>query len=491
MGSDVSSHSTTTDVATAVTGRLLLCYSAAIPVEVEPMRVANDHSKAASFTRYAISLCALVLFASCGQAAAALDLQLVAIPGDPAPGGGTYSSVNGRLSINDSHLAFSGLATGGSISSAIFVVDSAGNHSARVVVGDPAPGTVGGSFERLSSPRLTASGDIGFHATVTGGTTSEGLFVVDSNGTTSVRAVLGQAAPGGGIYFRFLGWSINAMGDLAFWTPTFNPLGSSGIFVADSTGTSVARVLSGQPAPTDVGGTMTGLNGPSINDAGDTVFVGIATGGTATRGIFVADAVGNLSTLVLLGQTAPNTGGGVYSIFSSVHATAAGGSTFLGTVTGGTTTGGIFGADSGGIHSLVLTGDPAPGTGGGTYSGIATLKVATSGAMSFKSNIAGGPTYVGIFAIDTVGTHHSIVLRGQSAPGTGGGTFGGQGQHAISPSGDVALSGIINDGAISEAIHFGTLRTAKLPALSWVGLLALAMLHAVSGVRVLGTGRAS
>ena len=74
-------------------------------------------------------------------------------------------------------------------------------------------------------------------------------------------------------------------------------------------------------------------------------------------------------------------------------------------------------------HSAVaLAGETAPGTGGGTYATFGVLSINASGDVVFVGNVFSGTVSQGMF-LDSGGADTAVALEGNTAPGTGGGTY--------------------------------------------------------------------
>ena len=119
-----------------------------------------------------------------------------------------------------------------------------------------------------------------------------------------------------------------------------------------------------------------------------------------------------ISSLVLAGQPAPGTGGGTYSQFGQVCINRSGVVVFNATVTGGNTAGGIFLYTGGTISPVALAGQPAPGTGGGTFFGFTNPQINNLGKIAFRAAMQGGKSTTGIFFFSD-GTISAIALEGQ------------------------------------------------------------------------------
>jgi hypothetical protein len=425
----------------------------------------------------------VVFVSATGGASAQSYLQTgIALEGDTAPGtgGGTYSSFGIDPSINTSgDVAFLASVTGGTALSGIFV-DSGGTDTAVALVGDTAPGTGGGTYSSLAGPSVNASGDVAFWSFMTGGTALSGIFV-DSGGTDTAVALVGDTAPGtgGGTYSSFgIDLSINASGDVAFSASLTGGSASAGIFV-DSGGTDTAVALQGDSAPGTGGGTYTFLSSASINASGDVMFSSPLTGGSASAGIFV-DSGGTDAAVALDGDTAPGTGGGIYAGFFDPSINASGDVAFIGSVTSGTAFSGVF-VDSGGTDTAVsLDGDSAPGTGGGTYSSFVGASINVFGDVAFRGFPMGGTVFDGIF-VDSGGTDTAVALGGGTAPGTGGGTYAGFSNPSINASREVAFTGFATGGTVSQGIFKAVPFVASVPALGAHGQTVAALALAVAG----------
>jgi len=263
-------------------------------------------------------------------------------------------------------------------------------------------------------------------------------------------AVLGETAPGagGGTFVLFLGVpAINASGDVAFMGIFDGASLGGGLFLASGK-TRSAIALTGDTAPGTGGGTyIGGFTSPSINSSGDVAFESSVTGGSADEGIFVVSG-GAHSAIALTGQIAPGTGGGTYSGFeTSTSINDSGDVAFYADVTGGSTSRGLF-VVSGGTHSaMALIGDTAPGTGGGTYSGFYTVPSMNAlGDVAFRADVTGGDVSDGIFVVSG-GTHSAVALPGGLPPGIGTYYSFPLNSPSINASGEVAFYARITSGA--------------------------------------------
>jgi hypothetical protein len=156
-----------------------------------------------------------------------------------------------------------------------------------VLIGQVAPGTGDARFETLGTPALNASGDVAFHARLTGGNTSSGIFKV-SGGSLEPVVLQGQALPdfSGRTFHQFGAPGINATGDIVFLA-SFTPVGDYGLF--GSFGGTLRKVADGQTSvPGAPGQAFTYYRNAQINDRGDIAFNGdLGPGSGAQSGIFM------------------------------------------------------------------------------------------------------------------------------------------------------------------------------------------------------------
>lgn len=86
---------------------------------------------------------------------------------------------------------------------------------------------------------------------------------------------------------------------------------------------------------------------------------------------------------------------------------------------------GLYLWSAGSVTPLVETGDPAPGTGGGTFGILSCISrsfdglgFSNTGQVSYVAGIQGGTAALGVFVSDQSGTR-LVVLEGDAAPGGG------------------------------------------------------------------------
>ena len=116
--------------------------------------------------------------------------------------------------------------------------------SGSVFQGSPAPG--GGTFSTLESASLNDNGAIAFVADVSGATASQGVFLVYKGAVTSAL-LQGSAVPGGGTFSAFDSVSLNDGGVVAFVADVSGGASGQGLFLINKS-TVTAVVLQGSPA---------------------------------------------------------------------------------------------------------------------------------------------------------------------------------------------------------------------------------------------------
>ncbi len=438
--------------------------------------------------RKALSLASALLVWAVAAAAGAAGggASSVAIAGDAAPGtaGGTYAFF-GTPAVNPggNAVVFRASVENAAVGSGVFLHAEA-SHSAVALEGDPAPGSGAGTYSGFGNPSINGSGDVAFLATVTGGTVTRGIFV-DAGGTQTAIALTGDAAPGaGGTYSSFGDPSINGSGETAFFAVVSGGSASAGMFI-DSGGSQTAVALVGDLAPGAGGGTYAGFGDHSLNASGDLAFFASISGGTVSSGIFLASG-GTHTTVALAGDPAPGTGGGTYLGFADPSLNASSGVAFLATVTGGTVNRGVF-FDSGGIQTAIaLEGDPAPGTGGGTYFFFGSPVLVSSGDVAFRANLSGGTVGQAIF-VDSGGTQAALALAGDPAPDSGGGSYSFFDRPRIVGSEAVFRANLVGGTASQGIFAAASESPAPVPGLSIHGLVLVALAIAVLGG--IGAGR--
>ncbi|MCU1343607.1 MAG: hypothetical protein JWN92_3030, partial [Candidatus Acidoferrum typicum] len=260
------------------------------------------------------------------QSAGTAVVDVVAYTGEVAPGVPNRSSFNSSFfpsSIaSDGRVSFEVFLTTGQ--SAIYEQPPGGALALVALDGQPAPSSLGGTFELFRfGPTLAFDPPFAINPVV----------ALDSRSTFFASAIAGGAATGGGAYFAYF---LN--------TPT-------GIRVLMSTGDSL-------PAASRVS-----LASARPKVAGHFVAFAAQEAGGRT-GLFVSDTLseGPPAKLVSEGDAAPNTGGVVSSVLADRFFVNAKGQVALGLpIIGGSSPRGIFlWSQPGGLTKVVADGDVSP-----------------------------------------------------------------------------------------------------------------------------------
>jgi hypothetical protein len=240
-----------------------------------------------------------------------------------------------------------------------------------------------------------------------------------------------------------------------------------------------ARVWEETTAPRTGDGTLYSFGSPVLNASGDLAFAASVSGGSVDDGLFRISG-GVLETLVLQGDVLPGTGGGTadWLTFSRIDMNAAGTVAFVADIAGGSVDRGIFTISDGVISPVAVTGDPAPGTGGGLFDFLRRhIAIDDAGEVAYRADLSGGSASQGLFRGDA-----AVALIGDPLPGTGGGSVGTQSEHpAISATGAVGFQTNIFQGVGGWGLFRATPTPKPVPALPAFASTLLATLLASLG----------
>jgi hypothetical protein len=380
-------------------------------------------------------------------AAAQVVVTPVAITGGAAPSGGDYRGLGENPALNASgQVAFFAGLTGGSATGNF--VGSPGSLATAALAGSAAP--AGGNYASLFVPQINASGQVAFIASLTGGSAGSGIFA-GAPGSMQAAALKGSASPGGGgTYNDFFGApALNAAGQVTFLGLLTGGTSSQGIFVG-APGSVQAAALVGAAAP--AGGTYTSFGGgfPSLNSAGQVAFSASLTGGSSNTGIFKGTP-GSLQAVALQGSAAP-AGGNYGDVSQSPGLNAAGQVAFTCDLTGGSSTDGVFVGVPGSVQTVALAGTAAPA--GGNYSDFGGFGafVNHSGQVAFYAHLTGGSSTSGIF-VGAPGAVQATALQGLLAPSGNGATFNDFLDLAVNASGQVVFIGLLTGAGVTAGVN--------------------------------------
>ena len=109
---------------------------------------------------------------------------------------------------------------------------------------------------------------------------------------------------------------------------------------------------------------------------------------------------------------------------------------------------------------ITLTGQIAPKTGEGRFSGLGEAAVNGNGVVVFRAALTDGSAGEGIFQLND-GVLSPIALQGQIAPETAGLAFVSFGDPQINDAGDIAFIAVLTGGIRFEAIFLRTGQTLR------------------------------
>ena len=264
----------------------------------------------------------------------------------------------------------------------------------------------------------------------------------------------GQPAPGGGTFEHFSVESqpviapVSRRGQVAFFATLLRAPASEGLFLAS--GARITKVaVEGDRAPG--GGTLSGFGKhpiPAINQAGAVAFAAAVSGGKTVEGIFVA-LRGGLRTVALAAEPAPGVPSGTLASLDAPALNDRGDVAFLATVRRGRETVEAIYLHAGGkLHKVVAQGDPAPA--GGSFAAFGPPALNATGLVAFAAVIEGRAVPGGVFVAE--GDRIRMVLgAGDDTPL--GGIFAKFSERlALGDTGDLAFIAVLKDAPAPSAV---------------------------------------
>src|SRR5438034_397188 len=158
--------------------------------------------------------------------------------GDPAPAGGAFAGFGVPALNAAGAVAFAAVVEGRAVPGGVFVA-SAGRVRMLVGAGDETP--IGGIFAKFSERvALNGAGAVAFTAALKEAPIAQAVFVVEGGRPRKV-VVIGDAAPGGGVFSHFGLWpALSAGGAVGFTASVDRGVAEVAAFV--STATDLARI---------------------------------------------------------------------------------------------------------------------------------------------------------------------------------------------------------------------------------------------------------
>ena len=398
-----------------------------------------------AFSRLALSLTLALVPGSGALAATGYTFETIALEGSPAPG--TSNAFGDFLDValdEAGRVAFGAPLSSGFPNAGVWVDEGAG-PVLRTRNGHASPPPYGGSFLAFGGySRLDGSGRVAYGAILTGSV--DGLYL-DTAGTDSVLIAEGNAAPtppGGTLAASISSigfFGMNTAGDVAFRSNVSGGSSTQAVFVRSASGVVAMRAGAGASV---FGGpeTFVSFGNPALNDSNTVAFDAATSGGPASPGLFARTGSGTLA-LARAGDAAPNTGGGTLVNFLYPAINSAGTVAFLANVTGGAAEGGLFKASSS-VESVAVAGQVIPGA--GPITTIASLpEISSDGRVAMSLVFGSGPVAGGVYVHDA-GGFEPVALAGEVAPDSGGAAFASFGFLSRNDAGRVAFVATLADG---------------------------------------------
>jgi hypothetical protein len=356
-----------------------------------------------------------------------------------APGidGATFQRSISLIGLNDSGvIAFSSGLVASNIPgtqvpvparTTLFIVPAggSGDSALRMVgLGDEAPD--GGTFAAITGLGFNNKGEILFQATIADGTRPSGLFigavvVVDGVPVPTVRKVVAVGDPtpdATGTFASVTSGLLNNAGQVAF-TANMSPPPAPASYAlwVSSPLAGLARVAStGEETP--AGGNFNIINNPvAFNDAGTIAFTSSVTAPVSGSALFRAlpgQPAYSLQKIAYRTQPAPGTGGQTFSgYWSAISMNASGTVSFRPALSAPVASGGLYRQAGGDPPTPLALDGQASGTPiGGTYLLRSLMRTFTldTGAVLFDAEIIGGSAEYGQFL--TTGDTTAVLVSG-------------------------------------------------------------------------------
>jgi hypothetical protein len=257
-------------------------------------------------------------------------LQTAFVSGATSPSGGTFGSLypNSQLLNASGQVAFYSRLNDSPYNAGLFV----GTPGALQTVALEGTATQGGNtFATIDNfPRFNAAGQVAFFSSLTGGTSTSGLFL-GSPGNVQAVALRGTPAPSGGVFNNVSRYDLNSVGQVAFISDVSNDTGNrTAIFTGAPNALQVVAGLDKQPSG-NIGQLALDSTSLAFNAAGQVAFASTLGNGTSTSGIFVV-STSSIQAVALQGTPAP--GGGTFRRFSNPSLNGVGQVAFLADLTG-------------------------------------------------------------------------------------------------------------------------------------------------------------
>lgn len=366
----------------------------------------------------------------------------------PATVGGQIAVASVQALAPDATMLIQAGIHGGQAPSGLFLV-RAGTWSTAVVAGQVAPGT-GGRFSRFANATLiSTTGEVAFEGAVIGGQVAGGIFTT-SSGATQLILPGGRPMPaaGGRRIVSFSPVRSNLLGEWAVHV-IFDDR-THGIFLFRQ-GAANLVVWSAQALSGSFARRFIPTGDIALNASGVLAFAG-ETAQPTTVGIYLWSAA-QIRSAITSATTIPAEGR--LRLSSDVGLGDDGSVSLTAEMSGNGL--GIYRASEHRLNPLVIPGQSAPGTSGGIIVAVSQspswrYRIAGQDRLAFVGRLTDGTDLMGVFRISGEATE-VIALTNQSVPGMTRATFQSFGHAVANSSGAVAFTCSINqNGTEQEAV---------------------------------------
>ncbi|MDP6634196.1 MAG: PEP-CTERM sorting domain-containing protein [Phycisphaerae bacterium] len=435
------------------------------------------------------SLLVLLIMAIVSAPAVAVPVRTVIMSGEHAPGTeltASFTSIFADASLNGSgRVAFRAKLVGPGIGYQVrdYGLWSEGQGGLGLIArtGDPCPGApVGTQFHSFSNSVLNGAGQVAFEPFAKNGGTFVYTIYSATVGSPNLITRNTLQAPDAPLGWTFATYNyqthmaFNDSGQAAFTGRMqgagANQFNYNGVWVMGGGASRSVALADTHPPEAPAGWNLWRFSAPYINAAGNTAFqANMWNGSLGGKQAIWSDVGGSLGLVAMVGQQAPHLPSGV--TFSQIPFEMgfnnAGQVAFQGKVTGP----GVGFFNEQGIwvgksySDLVLAardGDPAPGTGGGFFSGIryTTPSVNSAGQVAFHANVYGSNDY-GVWT-GKPGSLNLVAREGWQVPGLPPGVqYDYLSAPALNGAGAVAFTSTLRGTGVTTANNYGLLATAN------------------------------
>lgn len=385
--------------------------------------------------------------------------------GDPAPSGGSFSTLRPIGVSGGGRVGFRGAVSGGR--DGLFSGAGAG-VTPVVVVGEPSP--IGGTFTAVNGASLNAADVWAFRGVISVGSVA-GVFRVDASGPVPLVQAIAVEGQGTGepdvVYRQFASSivpSINLGGSVAFRATLGGAGSGSAIFAAAPGGAPVALLKTRDDNPSTP--SLVRFRDPSLADDGSVVVPASISG--SGPGLFVYRA-GAIITLAQVGErTDVDTGQERFRFASPSARQAAETAVFLGSREG------IFvRAVDGTTSTLAFVGGPTPL--GGTFAALDPPAADGAGQIAFGAEIRTAPGESPRASRALIGTTRRGGLRTLAVASERAGKVGAfvdffaatldsLARGDVGPRGEVAFEATLQGGKAPRGIFMSTGRKPRVLA---------------------------